>query len=890
MLIRYVRKRDGRTEPISFDKITARIANLARGLMVDPTVVAQKCIEGVYNNIRTTELDSISADVANSLVLQHPDYATLAVRIAVSNMHKSTPAKFSLCVNKIYSTTGLFHKEQYEWVMENAAALDAMIVDSRDGTYSFRGLRKLVAGYLDKVQDIVTDADNYPIYLWQNNPIPREKIQFINGSPQYLIEGDVPVTLTVKTVNVMCDRPQYLLMRVAIAVTWNETNRIERVAIVYDEMSRQLYTHATPTLFNACKPHAQLMSCCLLGCDDDIESIMETIKNCAFLSKRACGIGMHSHSIRPAGSLIKGTGGKSSGLPRQLRIYNETACTFDQGGKRPGSIAVYLEQWHGDILKFLEMKLPSGSEADGGARARDLFYALWTSDLFVKLLEEKKHIALFGSDRAPGLAEVYDGMQVCQYCDYCSNHAYARYFRGQEFAPSGEPHQEGYPAEPNTMQAKCGHKYERKRVFTELYTRYVNEGCAIGAIPCEVIMKKYCTAVQESGTPYACFKDHVNRMNNQGWLTIKSSNLCTEIVEWSSASSYASCCLASINLQRFLVPHLVDGRSTFTYDFEALAATVASVVRNLDNVIDVNEFPAKECVWNSRALRPIGIGIQGLANVFQRMRILYLSDQAEQLDMQIMETIYVSAIKASAELARERGVHFGFEHTPASKGVLAYDLWLDNHQFCNSPLKDQQRFTHDCAALREIAKGGLRHSLMIAPMPTASTAEILGNNEAFEPFHNNIFTHTTGNYKSQVVNRHMVEHLVELGLWNQELRNEIILAEGSVQKIASIPLEVRQIYLTVYEMSQKSLMRRTALRQMFVDQSLSHNIFLAKISEQMIRAVFTYAHQYCMKTTYYIRSDPARQALKVGVNETFTQKAVEPKVCLMEPGCDTCSS
>ncbi len=819
----FVQKRGDRgLEEVKFDKITERIKLLCRGLspVVDATKVALSTINSLYNGIPTEELDMISAKTAEQYKLIHPDYGTLAARVCISNLHKSTPHRFSECMERIGKELYVKSDEHYQFIAANAERLDAMIVHENDYTLDYFGFKTLDYGYLVK----------------------------ING----------------KT----CDRPQYMYMRVAIAL-YKDSNRdankaLDNIKACYKLFSHGYFTHATPTLFNSCTKYQQLNSCFLLGTGDSIESIMKNASDCAFISKWAGGIGVHMHNIRANGTIIRSTGGRSSGLPRQLKIYNEVARTFDQGGKRLGAIAVYLEMWHGDIMQFLKMKLQNGAPEE---RARDLFYALWVCDLFVKRVRNDEPWSLFSEDTAPGLSDVYDGMEQCTICDKYREHA----------------------------GAECAHVWRRVDAFTELYTRYEREGRALRKVSARDVLDAVFTMQRESGTPYICFKDRVNRKSNQANLgTIKSSNLCAEIVQWSNDKSYACCTLASINLRKYLVEDgtRADGSTKYSFSFNKLHEVTRLVARNLDIIIDVNKYPVKECGDNSYAYRPIGIGIQALADIFCIMRIPFLSAEAERLDVAIAETIYHAALTESCERAKQLGAYSAFRGSPASEGRLQHDLWLEETARNSSKL-ELPATRLDWDPLRaDIKTHGVRNSLVVAYMPTVTTSQILGNNESFEPYNSNIYTKTTLAGKFTVSNTTMIRHLSDLGIWNESIKNRIVSNNGSVQDIEEIPRDVREIYKTVWELPQRQLMRRAALRSAYVDQAISLNIHVNDNSTDVLRAIFMEGYDLMLKTgSYYIRTKPAAKAIKnVDVKADIPVETDTDDVCYAgKEGCTSCA-
>ena len=826
-------------EYVRFDKIVSRIEYLCEGLhkCVDPTKIASLTIHNLYDGIPTEELDRISAQIAESFKMVHPDYGTLAGRICISNLHKTTPKTFSECMKmlkeKLKKTSDVHHK----FIEKHAQELDNMIINENDYNIDYLGYKTLENSYLHKIGERI------------------------------------------------CDRPQYMFMRVAIAIYMNFDPDVkvclEQIKICYKGLSQMYFIHATPTLFNACTHNQQLMSCFLLGTDDDIDEIMRTIRNASLISKWAGGESVWQHPIRAKGSDIHGTNGKSSGVCKQLKIYNEAARCWDQGGKRLGAIAMYLEPWHGDILDFLRLKLNGGAETE---RARDLFYALWIPDLFIQKAIEDSDWSLFSEDTAPRLSDVYDGMPVCKNCHQIGNLVNLFYLADKKIIK----------AEPNELP--CNHEYEEHNVFTDLYTQYEKEGKAVKVIKAREILEAIFVSQRESGTPYICFKDHVNRKSNQKNIgTIKSSNLCTEIMEWSSKDSYACCCLASINIKKFLINKV--------FDHAKLHEVVKLVARNLDIIIDINKYPVSECSNNSFSYRPIGIGIQGLADLFNMLRLPYLSPEAEKLDLEIMETIYHAALETSMETAKVKGPYKSFHGSPASEGLLQFDLWTQDILKRKVDIGRSTPITsgrYDWDKLKaEIKEFGLRNSLCVALMPTVSTSQILGNGgaESFEPYQCKFLNKSTLSGKFIIIDTLMVEHFIELNIWNEDLKNKIITNDGSVQGIKEIPQEVRELYKTVRELPQKELMRRAALRGAFVDQSQSLNIYVKDSSNKVLRSILLEGHRLGLKTgSYYIRTLPGASVLKnnisvvarEGESNTNSNESDKPAFCTRD--CESCSA
>lgn len=845
-------------EMVKFDKITLRISNLCSDLSsVDPTKVALATIKGLYDGISTEELDKISARTAESYKLIHPNYSKLAARILISNLHKTTPNKFSQCMKKIHERLNILSDIHYNFIMQNADILDDIIDNSADFNFDYFGYKTLENSYLYKITEEEKNINGNIVYVDRDDNIVSENlISYTEGGIPVLRNncGTVISILRAKSRDIILDRPQYMFLRVAITININDDKNtiFENIKQCYTYLSQMYFTHATPTLFNACTKIQQLNSCFLLGTQDSIEGIMTNLSNAAFISKQAGGIGIHMSNIRCHGQLIKSTNGKSSGLVTQLKIYNETACAFDQGGKRKGAFAIYLEPWHGDIMKFLEMKLNQGAETE---RARDLFYALWIPDLFVKRLLANNDWSLFSEDTAPGLNSVYDGMEVCDKCGWCNNIDYINLMEKSQFTYNVIP-------KLSQKQNECKHEFTPRDIFTQLYTKYEENGLAIKVLHTRDVMDSICRMQRESGTPYICFKDHINRMSNQSNIgTIKSSNLCAEIMEWSSAESYACCTLASINLKKFIV-----GEDCCNFDFKKLHEVARICARNLDIIVDINNYPVAPCEKNSQNYRPIGIGIQALADVFSIMKIPFLSDKATKLDLAITETIYHAALTESCARAKIYGSYSAFKGSPASRGLLQFDLWEKNQNLVEGKLTTASVLSglYDWNVLKEeIKKFGLRNSLHLAFMPTVSTSQILGNNESFEPFNSNIYTKTTLSGKFTVCNNMMINHLIEHNLWNNDIKNRIINDNGSIAKIAEIPENVKEIYKTIWELPQKELMKRSLLRSAFVDQSQSLNIYLNDNSDPVLRGVFITGWKLGLKTgSYYIRTTPATSAMK----------------------------
>ena len=762
----FVLKRDGRKERVAFDKVTARISKLCYGLdlnYVDPAEIAQKVILGIYQGVTTVELDNLAAETAAYLTTKHPDYAILAARIAISNLHKETTKQFSGVIEKLYQHvnkhTGKHQpkvsEECYRTVQKHADRLNSAIIYDRDYNYNYFGFKTLERSYLLRLDGKVTE------------------------------------------------RPQHMLMRVAVGIHGED---IDAAIETYAMMSEKFFTHASPTLFHSGTPKAQLSSCFLIAMkDDSIEGIYDTLKECAQISKAAGGIGLHVHNIRASGSYIGGTNGYSNGLVPMLRVFNNTARYVDQGGnKRPGAFAIYLEPWHADVFEFLDLRKNTGSEEN---RARDLFYALWIPDLFMKRVEEDGEWSLFCPKEAPGLADVW----------------------GEE--------------------------------FEALYERYVSEGRARKTIKAQKLWYAVLEAQIETGTPFMLYKDACNGKSNQQNLgTIKSSNLCTEIVEYSAPDETAVCNLASIAVATFV------NAQTKTFDFELLKKVTKRVTYNLNKIIDVNYYPVPETARSNLRHRPVGMGIQGLADAFFKMRFPFDSPEARLLNQQIFETLYYAGLEASCELAEREGPYSTYQGSPVSKGILQFDMWNV------TPTK-----LWDWDALRaKIAKHGVRNSLLLAPMPTASTSQILGFNECFEPYTSNIYTRRVLSGEFQVVNQYLMQDLIQLGLWNDTMKQFIIAHNGSIQRIPSIPKELKELYATVWEISQRAVIDMAADRGAFIDQSQSLNIHMAEATFAKLTSMHFYGWKKGLKTgMYYLRTRPAVDAIKFTVDQTTIKNLVE---------------
>lgn len=776
----FVRKRDGRKQEVKFDKVTARIQKLCYGLdptHVDPTLVALKVIEGIYDGVSTSELDNLASEVAATLTTRHPDYALLAARIAISNLQKNTNKSFSQTMDSLYRYVDeksgrkapLISDEVHQIIQENADALDSAIIYDRDFVYDYFGFKTLERSYLLRMHGRVVE------------------------------------------------RPQHMLMRVAVGIHKRD---IAAAINTYNLMSEKWFTHATPTLFNAGTPNPQMSSCFLLQIkEDSIDGIFDTLKSCARISQSAGGIGLSIHNVRATGSYIRGTGGASNGIVPMLRVFNDTARYIDQGGgKRKGSFAIYLEPWHADIYEFLDLRKNTGKEE---VRARDLFTALWIPDLFMKRVEENGNWSLFCPNEAPGLGDCY----------------------GEE--------------------------------FEELYTKYEKEGRARKTIPAQEIWFKILDAQIETGNPYMLYKDACNKKSNQQNLgTIKSSNLCTEIIEYTAPDEVAVCNLASLALSRFVV----NGK----FDHQKLFEVTKVVTHNLNRVIDGNSYPVPEAKTSNVRHRPIGIGVQGLADVFMILRLPFESEEARTLNREIFETIYYAAMTASKDLAKEEGPYETYEGSPVSKGIFQYDMW----NVTPSPRWDWE------ALKKEVAKYGVRNSLLLAPMPTASTSQILGNNECFEPYTSNLYSRRVLSGEFIVVNKYLLRDLVRLGLWNDAMKNRILATNGSIQEFQEIPEDIRELYKTVWEIKQKAVIDMAADRGAFICQSQSLNLFIDKPNFGKLTSMHFYTWKLGLKTgMYYLRTKAAVDAIKFTVTQAPEKEPVpEDFVCTLEPGCVSCGS
>jgi len=796
--MQYVVKRNGKKESIKFDKVTARLEKLSYSLspLINVIDVAKKVIEGIYDGVPTTELDNLAAETAASLATKHPDYALLASRIAVSNLHKNTLKSFSETMRKLYNyvdvasgkKTPLIADDVMKVIEDNAELLDSTIIYDRDFGFDYFGFKTIEKSYL------------------------------------FRIEGKI------------AERPQHMYMRVAIGIHKDD---VERAIATYNMMSERWFTHATPTLFNAGTPKPQMSSCFLLTMkEDSIDGIYDTLKQTAKISQSAGGIGLAIHNIRATGSYIGGTNGTSNGIIPMLRVYNDTARYVDQGGgKRKGAFAIYLEPWHADVFEFLDLRKNHGKEE---MRARDLFYALWIPDLFMKRVEENGDWSLFCPNEAPGLSDCW----------------------GDE--------------------------------FDALYNKYEEQGKARRVVKAQELWFAVLDAQIETGTPYLLYKDAANRKSNQQNLgTIKSSNLCTEIIEYTAPDEVAVCNLASLALPRFVI----NGK----FDHDKLFEVTYEVTRNLNKIIDNNYYPIEEARNSNMRHRPIGLGVQGLADVFILLRLPFESELAKLLNRDIFETIYFAAMSASKDLAVEQGAYETFEGSPLSKGIFQFDMWN---------VKPTNRWNWE-KLRKEVVENGVRNSLLVAPMPTASTSQILGNNECFEPYTSNIYSRRVLSGEFIIVNKHLLKDLVQLGLWNNDMKNRIISANGSIQNIESIPTDIKELYKTVWEIKQRNLIDMAADRGAYICQSQSLNLFVDTPNASKLTSMHFYGWKKGLKTgMYYLRTQAATQAVQFTIEKQGSEEMqpvipVAPvaennideitteftgAVCTMEEGCVTCSS
>jgi len=819
MELDYVTKRDGTKEEIQFDKILRRIKKLSETLTINPSKVTQKVCSQIYPNIHTSEIDELGGQICASLSTEHPDYGHLASNIVISNHHKNTSPSFTECIKALYEED-LISKKIYSIVKTYRAKLNDVIDCSRDFDLDYFGFKTLEKSYLMK----------------------------INGE--------------------VVERPQYMFMRVSLGIHFND---IKEAIETYNYMSKKYFTHATPTLFNSGTPRPQLSSCFLLSMkDDSIDGIFSTLKDCALISKWAGGIGLHVHNVRAKNSKIRGTNGISNGLVPMLRVFNNTARYVDQGGgKRNGSFAIYIEPWHKDIFDFLFLRKNHGSEEE---RARDLFYGIWMTDLFMERVKENGSWTLFCPDEAPGLADCYGDDFKELYLKYESDKKYN------------------------------GEKIEARKLWFAILESQI-----------------------ETGTPYICYKDAANKKSNQQNLgTIKSSNLCTEIIEYSSPKEYAVCNLASIALSKFV------NADTNEFDYDMLCHVTKIITKNLNKVIDVNYYPIPECEVSNKLHRPMGIGVQGLADVFALMKIGFDSEKAKEINENIFETIYYSALETSLEISIKReknikeiknlidkiekskisndelsemkkelsalkkiykpikeelnrdnylGSYSSFEGSPMSKGLFQFDLW-------NGKASDR----YDWEELRsKVKKHGIRNSLLLAPMPTASTSQILGNNECIEPFTSNIYLRRTLAGEFVVINKYLIKDLINLNLWNEDIKNMIIKNNGSVQDIDIIPDNIKIVYKTVWEIGNKPLINMAADRGKYICQSQSLNLFVDKPDFNKLSSMHFYSWSKGLKTgIYYLRTKPVAQAQQFTIEPEKKQTKL---VCKKDdPDCLMCGS
>jgi len=775
----YVVKRDGRKEAVKFDKITARIIKMCYGLdpLVSPEAVAMKVIEGIYDGVTTTVLDNLAAEVAASKTIDHPDYALLASRIAVSNLHKETKKTFSEVIDDMHhyidpktgQNASLIADDVYDIIVENRDLLDSSIIYDRDFRYDYFGFKTLTRSYLMKLNGIIVE------------------------------------------------RPQQMLMRVAVGIHKKD---VQSAIKTYNLMSEGWFTHATPTLFNSGTPKPQMSSCFLLTMkDDSISGIYDTLKSCAQISQSAGGIGLAIHNIRATGSYIKGTNGTSNGIVPMLRVFNDTARYVDQGGgKRKGSFAMYIEPWHADVFDFLDLKKNHGKEE---SRARDLFFALWIPDLFMKRVKENGDWTLMCPHECPGLSDTH----------------------------SAE--------------------------FEKLYTSYEKAGKGRKTIKAQELWFKILESQIETGTPYMLYKDAANAKSNQQNLgTIKSSNLCTEIIEYTAPDEVAVCNLASLALPKYVTEN-------GTFDHDKLFEVTYQATLNLNRIIDENYYPVEEAKNSNMRHRPIGLGVQGLADAFILMGLPFESDEARALNREIFETIYYASMSASKDLSKELGPYESYAGSPVSKGIFQFDMW-------NVTPTDRWEWS---VLREEVIKHGVRNSLLLAPMPTASTAQILGNNECFEPYTSNIYSRSVLSGVFIIVNKHLLKDLVREGLWNKDVRQKIMTANGSIQNINEIPQRLKDLYKTAWEISQKAIIDQAADRGAYICQSQSLNIFMENANFGKLTSMHFYGWEKGLKTgMYYLRTKAATDAIKFTVDKTVTEEpAVSAKSLEEDAAAIACS-
>ncbi|MCH2229465.1 MAG: ribonucleoside-diphosphate reductase subunit alpha [Crocinitomicaceae bacterium] len=785
----YVVKRDGRKEAVKFDKITARIVKMCYGLdpLVSPEAVAMKVIEGLFDGVTTTQLDNLAAEVAAAKTIDHPDYALLASRIAVSNLHKETKKTFSDVMTDLHTyidpktgeNAALLADDVYKIIMDNKDRIDSSIIYDRDFRYDYFGFKTLTRSYLLKLNGLIAE------------------------------------------------RPQQMLMRVSIGIHKED---IDSAIKTYNLMSEGWFTHATPTLFNSGTPKPQMSSCFLLTMkEDSIEGIYDTLSSCAKISQSAGGIGLAIHDIRATGSYIKGTNGTSNGIVPMLRVFNDTARYVDQGGgKRKGSFAMYIEPWHADVFDFLDLKKNHGKEEQ---RARDLFYALWVPDLFMKRVKENADWTLMCPHECPGLSDTH----------------------------SAE--------------------------FEALYTKYEKEGKGRKTIKAQDLWFKILESQIETGTPYMLYKDAANAKSNQQNLgTIKSSNLCTEIMEYTAPDEVAVCNLASLALPKYVTEEK-------TFDHDKLFEVTYQATLNLNKIIDGNYYPVQEAENSNMRHRPIGLGVQGLADAFITMGLPFESEEARALNREIFETIYYASMTASKDLAKVEGPYQSIEGSPVSRGEFQFDMW---------GVTPSNRWEWDLLK-EEVKEHGVRNSLLLAPMPTASTAQILGNNECFEPYTSNIYTRRVLSGEFIIVNKHLLKDLVKEGLWTKEMRQKIMVANGSVQNIQEVPQRLKDLYKTAWEISQKAIIEQAADRGAYICQSQSLNIFMENANFGKLTSMHFYGWEKGLKTgMYYLRTKAATDAIKFTIDKSAVQaptaKSIEEAqadmVCSIDNGddCEACGS
>ncbi len=774
----YVVKRDGKQEAVKFDKITARIVKMCYGLdpLVSPEAVAMKVIEGLFDGVSTTELDNLAAEIAAAKTIDHPDYALLASRIAVSNLHKETKKTFSEVMHDLFyyvdsktnESAALLADDVYQIIMDNKEALDSSIIYDRDFRYDYFGFKTLTRSYLMR----------------------------LNGK--------------------IAERPQQMLMRVAVGI--HKTD-IPAAIKTYNLMSEGWFTHATHTLFNSGTPKPQMSSCFLLTMkEDSISGIYDTLKSCAQISQSAGGIGLSIHDIRATGSYIKGTNGASNGIVPMLRVFNDTARYVDQGGgKRKGSFAIYIEPWHADVFDFLDLKKNHGKEEQ---RARDLFFALWIPDLFMKRVKENGEWTLMCPHECPGLSDTHSA------------------------------------------------------AFEALYTKYEQEGKGRKTIKAQDLWFKILESQIETGTPYMLYKDAANAKSNQQNLgTIKSSNLCTEIIEYTAPDEVAVCNLASLALPKFITE---EG----TFDHDKLFEVTYQATINLNRIIDNNFYPVEEARNSNMRHRPIGLGVQGLADAFIMLGFPFESEEARALNREVFETIYFASMTASKDLAKVEGPYQSIAGSPVSQGVFQFDMW---------GVTPSNRWEWDLLK-EEVKKHGVRNSLLLAPMPTASTAQILGNNECFEPYTSNIYTRRVLSGEFIIVNKHLLKDLVKAGLWDKDMRQKIMTANGSVQNIQKVPQRLKDLYKTAWEISQKAIIEQAADRGAYICQSQSLNIFMENANFGKLTSMHFYGWEKGLKTgMYYLRTKAATDAIKFTVDKTVSEEPIAAQIVEDQQAAIACS-